>query len=461
MAERVYDLAVVGAGPAGMAAAVEATGLGLSVCVLDEQPAPGGQIYRGLSNPAPLDPAVLGPDYWEGADLVKRFLAGGCDYRAQATVWHADEGELSFATPRGGETIGWRRLLNATGAMERPMPVAGWTLPGVMTAGAAQILLKASATVAEDAVFCGSGPLLYLVVAQYLRAGVRVAAVLDTTPRGARLHALRHLPGALRGWPYLVKGLSLLREIGAAGVDVIRHVEHVEMQGGERLEAVSWRTAEASGSVPASHAFLHQGIAPNTNLGRAMNCAHVWDEAQLSWKPRADGWGAGSRQGVYVAGDAGGIAGARAAALSGRLSAIAAAAELGRIAPAERDARAAGLRARMRRELAVRPFLDRMYRPLPALRVPRQDEVTVCRCEEVSAGAIRQALAAGAMGPNQTKAFTRCGMGPCQGRSCGLTVTGMVAAELGIAEAEAGYFNLRFPVKPVALGDVGAAPDAR
>lgn len=461
MTERVYDLAVVGAGPAGMSAAIEAADLGLSVCVLDEQPAPGGQIYRGISSPAPLDPAVLGPDYWEGAELLKRFLACGCDYRADATVWHADEGELSFATPRGGETIGWRRLLNATGAMERPMPVPGWTLPGVMTAGAAQILLKASATVAEDAVFCGSGPLLYLVVAQYLRAGVRVAAVLDTTPRRARLDAIRHLPGALRAWPYLAKGLGLLHEIRAARVSVIRHVEHVEMQGGDRLEAVFWRTANASGSVPASHAFLHQGIAPNTNLGRALNCVHVWDNAQLSWKPQADGWGAGSREGIYTAGDAGGIAGARAAALSGRLSAIAMAAELDRITPAERDSRAAQLQARMRRELAVRPFLDRLYRPTAGLRVPPQDEVTVCRCEEVTAGAIRQALAAGASGPNQMKAFTRCGMGPCQGRSCGLTVTGMVAAQLGIPESEAGYFNVRFPVKPVALGDLGAASDAR
>lgn len=454
MSETIYDLAVVGAGPAGMSAAVEAAGLGLSVCVLDEQAAPGGQIWRGVSRPAPLDPAVLGPDYHEGAELVERFLACGCDYRPEATVWHADEGELSFATPRGGETIRWRTLLNATGALERPMPVPGWTRPGVMTAGAAQILLKTSGLVADDAVFCGSGPLLYLVVAQYLRAGVRVAGVLDTTPRGARLRASRHLAGALQGWPTLRKGLGLLREIDASRVKVIRHVKHLEMLGGDRLEAVGWRTADGHGTLPTAHAFLHQGVAPNTNFGRALNCEHVWDEAQLSWKPRTDGWGTGSRKGISFAGDVAGIGGARAATMTGRLSALAIAAGLGRIDAAERDRRAAEIRARLKRELAVRPFLDRLYRPAAALLVPPRDDVTVCRCEEVSAGEIRRAIATGAMGPNQTKAFTRCGMGPCQGRSCGLTVTKMLAGQLGVTEAEAGYFNIRFPVKPVVLGDL-------
>lgn len=460
MIEPVYDLAVVGAGPAGMSAAVEAVSLGLSVCVLDEQAAPGGQIYRGISNPAPLDPAVLGPDYWHGAELVERFLACGCDYRREATVWHADQGELSFSTPRGGAAIRWRRLLNATGAMERPMPIPGWTLSGVMTAGAAQILLKGSGTVAEDAVFCGTGPLLYLVVAQYLRAGVRVAAVLDTTPRGSYVGAIWHLPSALRGWSYLAKGLGLLREIRAASVQVIRHVEHIDLQGDGRLESVGWRTAKARGEIATSHAFLHQGIAPNANLGRALDCEHVWDPAQLSWRPGTDGWGAGSVDAVYFAGDVAGIAGALAAGISGQLTALAIAADLGRITEAERDGRAAGLRARLAREMAVRPFLDRLYRPAAAFRVPAEDDVLVCRCEEVTAGAIRQALSDGAMGPNQLKSFTRCGMGPCQGRSCGLTAAAMVAAHRGTPEGEGGYFNIRFPVKPVPLGHLGATAPA-
>jgi NADPH-dependent 2,4-dienoyl-CoA reductase/sulfur reductase-like enzyme len=457
MSDATFDLAIVGAGPAGMAAAVEATALGLSVCVLDEQAAPGGQIYRGITRPAGLDPQVLGPDYWEGKALAERFLACGCDYRPGSTVWHVDAGELSFAGPHGGGTVAWRKLLNATGAMERPMPVAGWTLPGVMTAGAAQILLKASATVAENAVFCGSGPLLYLVVAQYLRAGVKVAAVLDTTPWQAYLGALRHMPAALSGWSYLSKGLGLLREIGAAGVRVVRNVDRLEMRGRDALEAVRWRAGASEGEIATMHAFLHQGIAPNTNLARAAGCAHVWDEAQLSWRPRTDAWGAASRPEIYCGGDVAGIAGARAAALSGRLSALAAAADLGRIDAAGRDARAAGLRRAMRRELAARPFLDTLYRPLPAFRVPVADDVVVCRCEEVTAGALADAVDAGAMGPNQLKAFTRCGMGPCQGRSCGLTAAALVAARLGMSEGEAGYFNIRFPVKPVPLRAVAAA----
>jgi len=114
---------------------------------------------------------------------------------------------------------------------------------------------------------------------------------------------------------------------------------------------------------------------------------------------------------------------------------------------------------RLAREIAVRPFLDRLYRPAAAFRAPAEDDVLVCRCEEVTSGAIRQALSDGAMGPNQLKSFTRCGMGPCQGRSCGLTAAAMVAAHRGTSVGEGGYFNIRFPVKPVPLGHLdGAAP---
>ena len=163
---------------------------------------------------------------------------------------------------------------------------------------------------------------------------------------------------------------------------------------------------------------------------------HEWDESQLCWRPAIDPWGQTSVPKIAVAGDGGGIVGADAAALSGRLAGLDAAAKLGRIDEGERDRRALPIRSGLDRELALRPFLDRLYRPAPAVLAPAEDGVIACRCEEVTVGQIRRAGRLGAPGPNQLKAFTRCGMGPCQGRMCGPIVSAILAEVLGKSVAE-------------------------
>ncbi|MCW1840120.1 FAD-dependent oxidoreductase [Prosthecomicrobium hirschii] len=448
------DLAIVGAGPAGMAAAIRAAELGLAVVVFDDQPAPGGQIYRNVAHPPPLPRHVLGPDYHAGAALVARFLASGAAYRPSSLVWHMAEGSLSHTGPDGGGTLAARRILLATGAMERPFPVPGWTLPGVMTAGAAQIMLKTSATVADDAVFAGSGPLLNLVVAQYLRAGIRIRALLDTTPSGARRRALSRLGSAWSGRTTLAKGLGLLAEIRRAGVTVHRHVADLAAVGADRLDAVTWRSGTVRHRLDCRTLFLHQGIVPNVNAAMAVGCRHGWDEGQLCWRPALDAAGRSSVAGVMVAGDGGGISGAVAAALSGEIAAIAAASDLGRIDDATRDRLIAPLESRRRRDMAVRPFLETLYRPADAYRIPSQDETLVCRCEEVDRGTLAEIVRRGCPGPNQIKAFSRCGMGPCQGRLCGHTVTELFADLTGRSPDAVGHYRIRMPIKPVTLGDI-------
>ena len=164
------ELGIIGAGPAGMAAAVLAAELGLETVLIDEQPAPGGQIYRAIEGAEPNTP--LGPDYLVGRPLVTALRASNVDYRSGTTLWHLDpEGTLFLETGGRIETVTARRILLATGALERPVPIPGWTLPGVMTAGAAQILLKSSGLVPEGrVVLAGQGPLLYLVAAQLAHA---------------------------------------------------------------------------------------------------------------------------------------------------------------------------------------------------------------------------------------------------------------------------------------------------
>jgi NADPH-dependent 2,4-dienoyl-CoA reductase/sulfur reductase-like enzyme len=442
------EFAIVGAGPAGMAAAALAAELGLDTALVDEQGSPGGLIYRAIERAEPDTP--LGPDYLAGRPLAAALRASRVDYRPGTTLWHADpDGTLFLESAGHTETLTARRVLLATGALERPVPIPGWTLPGVMTAGAAQILLKSADLVPEGrVVLAGQGPLLYLVAAQLARAGAPPAALLETTPPENYLAAARHLTGLWPGRQMLIKGLGLMLAVKRAGVPIRRGVRGLRAIGRRSLERVVWE----DGELAADYLLLHEGVIPNVQVSRALELRHEWDEGQLCWRPSLDPWGQTSLPNIAIAGDGGGIAGADAAVLSGRLAALDAAVWLGHIGQAERDRRALPIRAALEREQALRPFLDRLYRPRRSVTVPADDAVIACRCEEVSVGQIRRAARLGAPGPNQLKAFTRCGMGPCQGRICGPVVAAIIADVLGKPIAEIGAYRPRAPFKPITVG---------
>jgi NADPH-dependent 2,4-dienoyl-CoA reductase/sulfur reductase-like enzyme len=448
------ELAIVGAGPAGMAAGVLAAELGLDTMLVDEHGSPGGQIYRGVERAGADSP--LGPDYLAGAPFAAALRASPVDYRPNTTLWHLDpDGTLYLIGPRGSETISARRILLATGAIERPVPIPGWTLPGVMTVGAAQILLKTADLIPEGrTVLAGQGPLLYLVAVQLAQAGAAPAVILETTPPANYRHALRGLRPRSSELQALLSGLGLIFSVRRAGIAVRRGVRGLRAAGCGYVERVFWE----GGETAVDHLLLHEGVIPNLQVSLALQLRHEWDEAQLCWRPVLDPWGQTSLPCIAVAGDAAGIAGAGAARLSGQLAALDAAMLLGRLSHIERDRRAGPMRSALLRERALRPFLDRLYRSRHVVLAPREDETVVCRCEEVSAGSIRRAVRLGAGGPNQLKAFTRCGMGPCQGRICGPVAAAIIADELDRPVAEIGAWRPRAPFKPIT---VGALADAK
>lgn len=452
---QTFDLAILGAGPAGLAAAAVASELGLSSVLLDEQAQPGGQIYRGLDRMVARMPdrvAMFGTSYRRGLSLLQDLRTARIDYRPGSLVWQIDPPGRIWTHGTGPvQEIEAARLLLCSGAMERPVPLPGWTLPGVLGAGAAQILLKDAGLVPDEpVVFVGNGPLLYLLLAQYQAAGVEPAAVLLTGGVGDWPGAALQLPGFLTSGT-LREGAKLLGALRRSGARIVRRVSDVSIVGQSAVEAISFVSQGRRETIPARLICLHEGVVPNTQLTRLIGCAHRWDTRQHAFRPALDRWGNTTIEGIQVAGDGGGIAGAQAAELTGRIAVLEAARALGQITTAERDRRSAPDRRTLARVLRARSFIDTLYGPRLARRPPA-DETIVCRCEEVTAKQVRQAVREGCQGPNQVKSFLRCGMGTCQGRFCGLAVTQIIAAERGASMDEVGYYRIRPPIKPIELG---------
>lgn len=464
MSGGMRDLVVIGAGPAGLSAATTARDLGLDVLILDEQPAPGGQIYRNVvrvTEQRPADLSFLGADYASGRDLAR--AAGGVDRCQGATVWHigpmtrTDGRQVVWSEEGRAHKVNARAVLLATGAMERPVPVPGWTLPGVTTVGALQVVLKQSGVFPQGrVVLAGSGPLLMLLAAQYAGAGIPIEAILDTTPPGTVGQALPWLPlAAVGARNTLLKGVRLRSASRRAARQVWTGVTDVRAEGEGRLQRVRFTDADGTAhEMDADTLALHEGVIPNPQLPRLVEAAHEWNPRQRCFRPVLDGYGASTAAGVYIAGDGGGILGADAAAASGRVAAATVALALGRIAEAERDFRAAGDLDRLTGQRWLRRFLDVMFPP-PDWIGRMADASVACRCEAIRAGEIRK-VAPHAQGPNQLKAYTRAGMGPCQGRMCGHTVTEVLAEAKGSAPAEIGYYHIRPPAKPVTVDEMAA-----
>lgn len=453
------DLLVLGAGPAGVGAALAGASNGLRTVLLDEAAEAGGQIYRALRPGLTRRPgADLGPDARAG-DHQRRLLAESpvqCVFGAR--VWNVGADlRVDAVGPDGPCSWRPRALVVAVGATERVVPFPGWTLPGVIGLAAATILLKSQHVLpGERTLVAGCGPLLAAVAAGILKAGGTVAAIIDLDGPADWLRALPNL--SVR--PALaLRGLGWMRAIWAAEAPILfRHGIRVVSgaAGALQVEAApvnrdrGWKPGGRKRRFVVDAVAVGHGLTPATEVTRLLRARHVFRPAWGGWTPECDADGRTSIPGLYVAGDGAGVAGAVPSFLAGRLAGLAAACDLagGANAPAGHEM------ASLRRVLARKRRAGRALAALAALRPAHvagiPPETVVCRCEDVTRAQIEAAVAAGAHEVNQVKAWTRCGMGACQGRMCGEVVAELVAAHVGGREA-AGSFTGRAPLRPVGL----------
>tara|TARA_R100000365_G_C2748676_1_gene81202 strand:+ start:19539 stop:20939 length:1401 start_codon:yes stop_codon:yes gene_type:complete len=454
-----YDVIVIGGGPAGMSGAIAASEAGLSVLLIDEQNALGGQIWRSVErNVNENSAAALGPDYLKGNKLAKRVHASTVELCLGAQVWQVEDGFKVFLSIDGeAKSLTAHAMLMATGAQERPNPFPGWTLPGVMTVGAAQILVKNAAAIpAEPVWIAGSGPLPLLYMSQLLDCGGKIAGYINTAPKHNFWRAVPFFPTALLAPKGLVKGAGWLLKLRRSGVPFYTGASCLEALGQDRLNTVRFKKANGETiEAPARLLLTHEGVVPSIHFARAMGCEMEWDNAQLCFLPKLNMWGETSLTNLFIAGDSGGIGGADAAVELGTIAGHGIALKLAAISQATAQQNAATARHRLRPLLAMRPFLDALYRPRSEIFTPT-DETLVCRCECKTAGQIRAAARNGDADSTQVKAATRAGMGPCQGRQCGYTVTALIAETHKLPMGSVEFFNIRPPLKPVVLGELAS-----
>ena len=441
---------VVGAGPAGIRAAQALVAAGLRPLVVDEAPACGGQIYRQRFVPDERNAkALYGSEARKAQALHRDFaeLARHIDYWPQALLWNLREGAADIAVAGESRSIAYDGLILATGATDRILPIPGWTLPGVFTLGGAQVALKAQGcAIGQSVVFVGTGPLLYLVAWQYMKAGVAVAAVLDPAPFSAKFAMLRGLPL----FPAVVlRGLRFVAELRLRGVALHSGVEDVRIEGQGAVTGIAWREGGHERRLACDGVGYGLGLRSETQAADLAGCAFRFDERDRAWLPRRDASGRSNVPGVYLAGDGAGIAGADAAERAGERAALALCEDRRLAYSLER---AAALESELARIDRFRDVLEAAF-PFPAHWVAGiADETLLCRCEEISAGDARKAIDHfDIVELNRLKAVSRVGMGRCQARICGGAAAELLAAQTGRSLESVGRLRSQAPLKPLPL----------
>ncbi len=461
--KHTYDVVITGAGPSGLACATELCSKGLEVALLDEQAKPGGQIYRNLAGSSSAQRKVLGKDYAAGLAVLKGFSASKLDYLPATRVWQAEpNGDIFWSRNGASGKFTAKYLVLGTGAMERPVPFEGWTLPGVMTCGGISNLFKDSGYYPSNPlVMAGSGPLFWLVAKHLLDLNAPIKAILNTgsgslPPFGA----MKQMPKAMMRPLYLSKGVVLMGAAKLAAkkakVPIYNKVTGLAAHG---KDAVCRVTAQSKGQpleFEVATLLIHEGVIPNTSLLRQAGCRHIWNPVQRYWHPKTDADGRTSQEQIFIPGDGAFVHGGEPARIKGQLTALAIEREMRSFTQGEYEKQAAPLRKALAKELLPRPFVDEMYRPATHLyQVP--DNTIVCRCEGVTAGSIRELVAQGFTDHNEIKSIARCGMGPCQGRMCGPALVEIVAAASNTNPEANRPLRVRPPIKPVTLGEMANA----
>ncbi|MFO1415307.1 MAG: FAD-dependent oxidoreductase [Burkholderiales bacterium] len=455
-----FDVAVLGAGPAGAAAAVQAAALRLRVVVIDAQPVAGGQVYRIVPGITPTRPDQERTDGDRvraelGAASVVRFFG----HRLFDAARLPDGFVLHAAHAGGTRTLHAAALIVANGAQERLLPFAGWDTPGVIGLAAATHLLKAQRVLpGRNVVVAGAGPLLLVVAKAIVDGGGRVAAVVDAHPRSAWFMSAADL---LSRPDLATRGMGWYRALLARGVPMHNGMRVRSVTGNAPDLRVTAVRVERDGTPSAGTDTLDlacdavccgYGLMARTEVTRLLGASHGFDPAVGGWHAVVDDDQRTSVPRLYAAGDGAGIAGAAAAPWQGRVAAFAAALDFGRLAPAAHTAQATPAKREAMRAARFGAVMTRLANIGDGVLADLAPGVPVCACRGITRGAIDAAIAAGAHTVEALQASLGLGQGDCGGRVCEEAAARLVALRTRRPRVEIGQVAPRSPLFPGAPG---------
>ncbi|MET7398379.1 NAD(P)/FAD-dependent oxidoreductase [Dactylosporangium sp. NPDC005572] len=463
----MHHLLVVGGGPAGISAARAAAGAGLAVTLVDERPTLGGQIYK---QPGPGftvdDPAAMDAQFRTGRALIES-LPDEVTVLLRTSVVAVEGPDVVVVTEgQHARTLHAPRLVIAPGAHDRPVVFPGWTLPGVITAGGLQTLAKTQRILpGERMVFAGSGPVALAFPAQLAQygapAGAKVVTALEAGPPPGPADVARIGRAAMGN-------TGLLRDAARYRATLLRHrvpLKYgrivVRAEGDGRVERVvhaavdtDWRVIPGTEeTVEADVLCLGYGFVPSIELFRLVGCDFDYDEDLGGPVVRRDQWQRTTAPGVYCAGDGAGVEGSFVAIDTGQIAGLAAALDAGAIDSREAHAAARPARHRLARRRALTAATGRLYRVGPGIYELSTPDTVVCRCEAVRQADLQPAIESTA-DISVVKAYTRAGMGPCQGKNCQRQIAALITHEHGGAITDVPLATPRMPIRPVPIGAI-------
>ena len=468
MDDRKVDVAIVGGGLAGVAAAEVLGRHGANVLVLDDNLYPGGQYLRGGRRSGGLRSDVIGR---RGLSLIERLPLFAIEIASRAEVLGIEAGfKLLVADGNGNLSIvKCERILLATGARERFIPFKGWTLPGVMAAGAVQILIKQSGVLpAHETLVAGAGIFLTAVARDLQKSGGRVPAVLNETSFSRQVPP----PGLLaRQFAKFAQGVAMLARLRLAGTAVRSSTRILAARGDEGLREVVAARVDQKGNMilgsetvyPAESLAAGFGFTANVELAQLAGCGLAYNSGLGGWVVKVNEDLKTSVDGIHAAGEITAIGGAAKSLTEGRLAGFSILQDMGLLKYEDMREEISALKKLRQRQMAFARYFNSQYTFAPEYlagwirRLP--DDVPVCRCEEVNLGDLRRAVAEGFDTPAGLKKATRCGMGICQGSTCKTILLDAIAALTGKPLSRIPPPSVRVPVKPVYLGTLsGAGP---
>ena len=465
---RETDVAVVGAGPAGMAAAIAAAEAGARVTLIDEYGMPGGQFFKRADASFSIEPSQLSREHGRGEELREKLSASRVSVLAHTLVWGVFDNELMLYGNNKSETLRTKAIVLATGAYDRPVAFPGWTLPGVMGAGGAQTLAKTQWVKAgRKILLSGSGPLLLPVARQLLLAKAEIVAVVEaTTPS----QWLRLASAAWGQWSRFAEAIECWRHFRKNRVPLLFGHKIARALGADKVEAAviakidrNWNAiTETERILDVDAIAVGYGLLPNIELAASCGCNLYWDNSVRAWFVACDSRMATNRFNVFVAGEITGIGGSELALNEGILAGISAAESIGIISTKIADERLAMPSRRRKRLANFANVLNRSYGPRAGLwEGLESDNTTICRCEEVTRGVIASAVRNGCSSLKEVKDLTRAGMGLCQGRMCRNMVAEIIAREQQKQVEKIAFPHVRPPIKPVPIAAIVASDSSK